>query len=91
MMFDAARKRIYVTGTETATVIQQKDADHYEHVAEVPTGYRSKTSIFIHELNRVYVALLLECRRFCNCESAKLQQDSTEFNKQAANDSTRIT
>ena len=57
MMFDAARKRLYITGTDTATVIQQKDADHYEHLAEVPTGYRSKTSIFIPELNRVYVAL----------------------------------
>jgi DNA-binding beta-propeller fold protein YncE len=57
MMFDAARKRIYITGTETLTVIQQRDADHYEHLADVPAGYRSKTSIFIPELNRVYVAL----------------------------------
>jgi DNA-binding beta-propeller fold protein YncE len=57
MMFDAARKRIYITGTEVATVIEQRDADHYEHVAEVPTGYRSKTSILVPELNRVYVAL----------------------------------
>jgi DNA-binding beta-propeller fold protein YncE len=57
MMFDAARERIYITGTETATVIVQRDADHYEHLAEVPTGYRSKTSILIPELNRVYVAL----------------------------------
>jgi len=57
MIFDAARKRIYITGTETATVIEQRDADHYEHLAEVPTGYRSKTSIFVPELNRLYVAL----------------------------------
>src|SRR6202049_1782207 len=57
MMFDAARKRIYITGTEVATVIEQRDADNYEHLAEVPTGYRSKTSILVPELNRVYVAL----------------------------------
>ena len=57
MMFDPARKRIYITGTDTATVIEQRDADHYEHLAEVPTGYRSKTSIFVPELNRLYVAL----------------------------------
>ena len=57
MMFDAKHKRIYITGTETATVIEQRDADHYEHLAEVPTGYRSKTSILVPELNRVYVAL----------------------------------
>jgi len=57
MIFDAARKRIYITGTETATVIEQRDADHYEHLADVPTGYRSKTSILVPELNRIYVAL----------------------------------
>jgi hypothetical protein len=32
-----------------------------------------------------------KCRQFCDCESTKLQQGSTEFNKQAANGSTRIT
>ena len=57
MMFDAKRKRIYITGTDTTTVIEQRDADHYEHLAEVPTGYRSKTSILVPELNRIYVAL----------------------------------
>jgi DNA-binding beta-propeller fold protein YncE len=57
MWFDRPRKRIYATGSETATVIEQRDADHYEHVAEVPTGYRAKTSIFVPELNRLYVAV----------------------------------
>jgi len=57
MMFDAKRKRIYISGTDTLTVIEQRDADHYEHLAEVPTGYRSKTSILVPELNRIYVAL----------------------------------
>jgi DNA-binding beta-propeller fold protein YncE len=57
MIFDAARKRIYVNGTETTTVIEERDADHYEHLAEVPTGYRAKTSLFVPELNRLYIAL----------------------------------
>jgi DNA-binding beta-propeller fold protein YncE len=57
MMFDPARKRIYITGTETASVIEQRDADHYEKIAEVPTGYRAKTSIFVPKLNRIYIAL----------------------------------
>ena len=57
MIFDAPRKRIYITGTDTATVIEQRDADHYEVRAEVPTGYRAKTSILVPELNRFYVAL----------------------------------
>ena len=57
MWFDRPRKRIYATGSETTTVIRQVDADHYEQVAEVPTGFRAKTSIFVPELNRLYVAV----------------------------------
>ena len=48
--------RIYVTGSETAAVFAQHDADHYEHLAEVPTAYRAKASIFVPELKRLYVA-----------------------------------
>ena len=57
MWFDLARKRIYVTGTETTAVMEQRDADHYSHVADVPTGYRAKTSIYVPELNRLYIAV----------------------------------
>jgi DNA-binding beta-propeller fold protein YncE len=56
MSFDVARKLIYVTGSETASVIAQRDADHYEHIAEVPTAYRAKSSVFVPELKRLYVA-----------------------------------
>jgi len=56
MSFDVARKRIYVTGSETASVFVQRDADHYVHIAEVPTAYRAKSSIFVPELNRLYIA-----------------------------------
>jgi len=31
-------KRIYVTGSETASVFEQRDADHYEHLAESADG-----------------------------------------------------
>ena len=53
---DVARQRIYVSGSETASVFAQRDADHYEHLAEVPTAYRAKSSIFVPELNRLYLA-----------------------------------
>ncbi len=56
MSLDIAHKRIYITGSDTATVIEQRDADHYEHIAEVPTAYRAKSSIFVPQLNRLYVA-----------------------------------
>jgi len=57
MWFDVARKRIYVTGTETAAVMEQRDADHYSRLTDVPTGYRAKTSIYVPELNRLYIAV----------------------------------
>jgi DNA-binding beta-propeller fold protein YncE len=56
MSMDFARRRIYVTGSETASVFEQRDADHYQHIAEVPTAYRAKSSIFVPELKRLYVA-----------------------------------
>jgi DNA-binding beta-propeller fold protein YncE len=57
MWFDVVRKRIYVTGSETASVFEQEDADRYKHIAEVPTAYRAKSSIFVPELKRLYVAV----------------------------------
>ena len=56
MWVDFARKQIYVTGSETASVFTQHDADRYEHLAEVPTAYRAKSSMFVPGLKRLYVA-----------------------------------
>ncbi len=53
---DTARSRIYVTGTDTVSVFEQIDADHYNHLAEVPSAFRAKSSIFLPELSRLYVA-----------------------------------
>src|SRR5258708_1095019 len=53
---DVANERIYITGSETVSVFAQRDADHYEHLAEVPSAWRAKSSIFVPELNRLYVA-----------------------------------
>jgi hypothetical protein len=33
------------------------------HIAEVPTGYRAKTSIFVPELNRLYLAVASKGKR----------------------------
>jgi DNA-binding beta-propeller fold protein YncE len=57
MSFDSSSKRIYVTGSEMASVFEQRDADHYEHIADVPTAYRAKSSIFVPDLKRLYVAV----------------------------------
>jgi|SRR5579872_695806 len=63
MGFDPVRNRIYITGDGSASVIEQQDADHYVSIAEVPTGYRAKTSIFVPELNRLYIAVSSKGKR----------------------------
>jgi DNA-binding beta-propeller fold protein YncE len=63
MGYDPVRKRIYITGDGSASVFEQKDPDHYVHIAEVPTGYRAKTSIFVPELNRLYIAVASRGKR----------------------------
>ncbi len=58
LWFDAARRRIYVSGGEgVLSVIAQRDADHYEPVARIPTASGARTSIFVPELNRLYLAV----------------------------------
>lgn len=43
--FDAARKRIYVSGGEGyISVFQQKDTEHYELVAQVPSAVGARTA-----------------------------------------------
>jgi DNA-binding beta-propeller fold protein YncE len=56
MAFDPAGKRIYVACNDFAVVYSQKDADHYEQLGKVPTGFRAKTAILVPQLKRYYVA-----------------------------------
>jgi len=58
MYFDAPRKRIYVIGGEgIISVIQQKDPDHYELVANVPTTVGVRTGYFYSKRDRLYVGV----------------------------------
>ena len=58
MAFDSVRKRIYVPGAEGyIAVYQQRDADHYELTAKVPSAPGAKTCLLVPELNRLYVAV----------------------------------
>jgi DNA-binding beta-propeller fold protein YncE len=56
MAFDPASKRIYIACNNFAVVILQKDADHYEELGRVPTGFRAKTNILVPQLKRYFVA-----------------------------------
>ena len=61
MAYDAQRKRIYVSGGDGfVAVYSQKDPDHYEQIGRVPSGPGGKISIFVPELNRLYVAASAE-------------------------------
>lgn len=58
MRYDAIHKRIYVAAGEGfLNVYSQKDPDHYEVIAKVPTGPVGKIATYVPELNRVYVAV----------------------------------
>ena len=59
--FDSARKRIYVSGGEGyVSVFQQKDADHYELIAKVPSALGARTAGYFGKgkkgLERLFVA-----------------------------------
>ena len=58
--FNAGQKRIYVSGGRDndigyVFVYQQKDADHYEAIGQIPTKSGAGTSFWSPELNRFYV------------------------------------
>jgi hypothetical protein len=61
LWYDAERNRVYASGGSGATtgfvyVYQQKDADHYELTAKVPTRANAQTSIWVPQLDRYYVS-----------------------------------
>jgi DNA-binding beta-propeller fold protein YncE len=56
--FDASRKRIYVIGGQgIISVIQQKDPDHYELIANVPTAVGVRTGYWYSKRDRFYVGV----------------------------------
>ncbi len=58
LFYDPATRRIYTTGGEGfVDVTQQMDADHYERIARIPTGPNARTSAFVPEWRRLYVAV----------------------------------
>jgi DNA-binding beta-propeller fold protein YncE len=58
MFYDAARKRLYVSGGEGAiSVVEQHDADHYAVAGRIPTAPGARTSFFVPTLNRLYLAV----------------------------------
>lgn len=58
LSFDSTTHRIYTSGAEGfVDVTQHVDADHYERIAHIPTGPLARTSVFVPEWHRLYVAV----------------------------------
>lgn len=58
VFFDALRKRIYVIGAEGfLSVFQQNDPDHYELLANVPSGIGIRTGYYFTRRDRFYVGV----------------------------------
>ncbi|AXF25921.1 hypothetical protein CUJ89_36600 [Burkholderia pyrrocinia] len=57
VIFDEENQRIYMAGDDYLGVIQQKDRDHYEEMARVPTAKGAKTAILVPARKCLYVAV----------------------------------
>jgi YVTN family beta-propeller protein len=58
VFYDRARKRIYASGGDgEISVFQQKDANHYEELARIPTVKGARTSLLSPDLDRLFLAV----------------------------------
>ena len=59
LFFDSQRGRIYVlTSKSFIEVFQQKDPDHYDLIANIPTPLDTKTGLFVPELSELFVGVV---------------------------------
>ena len=58
LFYDVGRKRLYVSGGEGyIDVLQNQDANRFVRIAHVPTAAGARTSLFVPEQNRLYLAV----------------------------------
>ena len=58
LFYDASRKRVYISGGEGyIDVFQSQDADRFTRLAHIATAAGARTSLFVQELNRLYLAV----------------------------------
>lgn len=55
--WDAANRRLYLTGDDNIAVFEQHDVDHYSQIALVPSAKGAKTSLLVPGNNTLYVAV----------------------------------
>ena len=58
LFYDAARKRLYISGGEGyLDVFQAQDANRFSRIAHLPTAAGARTSLFVPDLGRLYLAV----------------------------------
>jgi len=58
VFLDQENKRIYVSaGDGYVDVLSQTDADHYQTIAKIETASGARTSLYVPELHRLFVAV----------------------------------
>jgi hypothetical protein len=58
MFYDADKHRVYVIGGQGfVDVFEQKDPDHYNRVAHLPTATGARTGLFVPEWGKLFVAV----------------------------------
>jgi len=56
--YDPAHRRVYISGGEGfIDIFEQRDPDHYQPAGRIPTASGARTSLFVPELNRLYLAV----------------------------------
>jgi YVTN family beta-propeller protein len=56
-VYDPGSKRLYVAGTPFLEVFNQRSANSYQLLGQVPTAFHAKTAILVPQLNRYYLAV----------------------------------
>src|SRR5579859_1564203 len=58
LFYDAALRRLYVAGGEGfLSVFQELDPDHYVPIGKIPTAAGARTSLFVPDFKRFYLAV----------------------------------
>ena len=58
IFYDSSRGRVYISGGEGFLgIFQQDDPDLYKSIAKIPTAAGARTSLFVPELSRLYLAV----------------------------------
>ena len=58
LFYDSTKGRVYVLTSQSALdIFQQRDADHYDHIARLSTPPRMQTGLFVPEWGKLYAAV----------------------------------